>query len=170
MTLFTPRYRGVEVPDSAERWTRSASISPARSFDGQLIEVPLGPGARMMLVDCPALYDRAGIYNEHNVDYPDNPVRFAFLSLAALEWAAHAAGAAVGAARARLAGGPRCRSTRGRARWTRAPLPRLHASTTSRIRASVDKSWVPRLGLRWDDFTLDGLRVLGSPELPQGGR
>ena len=36
-------------------------------------EVPLGPNARAMLVDCPPLYDRAGIYAESTVGLPDNP-------------------------------------------------------------------------------------------------
>src|SRR6185437_15428697 len=34
--------------------------------------------------DCPPLYDRAGLYGEAGVDYPDNPTRFAVLARAAL--------------------------------------------------------------------------------------
>ena len=37
-----------------------------------------------MFVDCPALYDRPGIYNEFNVDYRDNHIRFALLNQAAI--------------------------------------------------------------------------------------
>lgn len=37
------------------------------------------------LVDCPPLYDREGYYGDSDGDYPDNAVRFAVLSRAALE-------------------------------------------------------------------------------------
>lgn len=36
------------------------------------------------LVDCPALFDREGLYGEAGKDYPDNHIRFAVLSRAAL--------------------------------------------------------------------------------------
>jgi len=41
-------------------------------------------GVRYYFVDCPRLYDRAGIYGEGGVDYPDNHIRFGLLNLAAL--------------------------------------------------------------------------------------
>ena len=37
-----------------------------------------------MFVDCPPLYDRAGIYGDGAVDYPDNHLRFALLNQAAI--------------------------------------------------------------------------------------
>ena len=46
-------------------------------------------GVRYFFVDCPPLYDRAGIYNEAGVDYPDNHIRFAALSQAAIGVARH---------------------------------------------------------------------------------
>ena len=85
VTLFTPRYRG--VPPGQHRGNVRALVG-GQWYEAELQEVPLGPGARAMLVDCAALYDRAGIYSEHRWDYPDNATRFAFLSIAALEWAA----------------------------------------------------------------------------------
>ncbi len=36
------------------------------------------------LVDCPSLFDRDGVYTDKEVDFPDNHVRFAMLSRAAL--------------------------------------------------------------------------------------
>jgi starch synthase len=88
VTIVTPRYRGVEggEPRGAVR-----AYVGGRWFEARLLVVPLGPGVRAILVDCPALYDRAGIYAESNTDYADNPIRFAFLSMAALEWAARQA-------------------------------------------------------------------------------
>ncbi len=41
-------------------------------------------GVRFYLLDCPPLYDRDGLYGEDNVDYPDNAIRFAALSIGAL--------------------------------------------------------------------------------------
>jgi starch synthase len=63
--------------------------------------IPIGPGYRVDIlgttdhnvtyyfVQCPALYDRDGIYGAAGVDFPDNHLRFAVLSLAALGVARH---------------------------------------------------------------------------------
>ena len=75
VTVFTPRYRGVEGGTGTP--LRIRGFVSERWFEAHLHEVPIGPGARVMLVDCPPLYDRAGIYNENGVDYADNPTRFA---------------------------------------------------------------------------------------------
>ncbi len=40
-----------------------------------------------MLLDCPELYDRDGIYYNAQGDFADNAVRYAFLSAAAIDWA-----------------------------------------------------------------------------------
>ena len=41
-------------------------------------------GVSFYFVECPALYDRDGIYGTGAADFPDNPLRFAVLSLAAV--------------------------------------------------------------------------------------
>jgi len=46
-------------------------------------------GASYLLVDCPPLYDRAGIYGPPGADFPDNHVRYAVLARAALTLARH---------------------------------------------------------------------------------
>jgi starch synthase len=46
-------------------------------------------GVAYYFVDCPALYNRDGIYGAGPVDFPDNHLRFAVLSLAALGVARH---------------------------------------------------------------------------------
>ena len=46
-------------------------------------------GVRFYFVDCPALYDRDGIYADHKGDFGDNHYRFAVLCLAALGVARH---------------------------------------------------------------------------------
>lgn len=42
-------------------------------------------GVPFLLVDCPELYDRPGLYGDGGADYPDNAVRFAVLARAGLE-------------------------------------------------------------------------------------
>ena len=47
---------------------------------------------RTIFVDHPAFFDRDHLYGPESGDYPDSPARFAFLSRAALEWAATSPG------------------------------------------------------------------------------
>ena len=81
-----------------------AVVLPAyrdNTYPGEIREVwrnlgiPLGPGyivdiyqavhnrVPYYFVHCPPLFDRAGIYNAQGVDFPDNHMRFAVLSMAA---------------------------------------------------------------------------------------
>jgi starch synthase len=160
VTLVTPRYRGVtagQVAGGVRAYVAN------RWFAADLYEVVLSESTRVMLVDCPPLYDRPGIYAEQNTDYPDNALRFAFLSIAALEWA-----------RTR----PQPFSIFHTHDWQTGLLPvysrRLGDSASSELRRDVsrtpsvftihnlafqgafDKSWVRRLGLSWDDFVVEG--------------
>lgn len=168
VTVVTPRYRGVDGGKS--KVTVSVGLA-GRAIHGDLIEMPLAGGVRAVLVDCPALYDRSGIYGEGGTDYPDNPVRFAFLVGAALRWAslrpeppqivhghdwqAGLLGPYVRAAvRAELFGHRRARG--GQA----ASMPDRPGTVFTihnlAYQGLFDKSWTPQLGLSWDDFTLDG--------------
>ncbi len=57
VTLITPRYRGIEAGAVVDQ----ARVHMAGSwFELGLSEQPLGPGARVLFLDCPPLYDRAG--------------------------------------------------------------------------------------------------------------
>jgi starch synthase len=160
VTLVTPRYRGIEV---GEKQSSVRAYTANRWFDADLYEVPLGENARAMLVDCPALYDRASLYAENNVDYVDNALRFAFLSIAALEFAAsepepfsvlHAhdwqAGLLPVYAR-RL--GPESPQVD---RPVLARVPCVFTIHNVAFQGAFDKSWVPLLGLGWEDFTVNG--------------
>ena len=83
--LVTPLYRGVRQ--------RFPGIRPAEwRFDLDIagVHVPgefwrLDPEPRLTVwfVDQPAFFDRPGLYNERQQDYPDNSARFAFFSRAA---------------------------------------------------------------------------------------
>ena len=146
VTLITPRYRGVD--GGVKSPVRIRGFVAERWFEAQLHEVPIGPGARALLVDCPPLFDRAGIYNESGVDYPDNPTRFAFLSIAALEWAAmQPAAPSIFHAHDWQAG---LLPAYGRA------IPSVFTIHNLAYQGVFDKLWVPRLGLNWQDFTVAG--------------
>jgi starch synthase len=86
VNLVAPRHRGA----AAEAAVTERRLIPAggRAVEAGFVELPLGERSRVVLVDRPDLFDRDGLYGVGSTDYPDNPRRFAFLVLAALEWAA----------------------------------------------------------------------------------
>ncbi len=152
VTLVTPRYGGIDAGTYRES---ISAVVGGYQFEAGLFAQPLGPGATALLVDVPSLYHREGLYNAHNVDFADNGLRFAFLSVAALEWAArqpvgpsvvHAhdwqAGLAPVYLRTHFAQHP----TLGNA----ASVFTIHNLAYQGI---FDKAWVPRLGLGWELFT-----------------
>jgi glycogen synthase len=65
VTLVLPKYRGVSAGALVE--TFPVSIG-GFTRDVGFYEAPLGDGARAILLECPELYDRAGIYGVWNVD------------------------------------------------------------------------------------------------------
>ncbi|MGH9313278.1 MAG: glycogen synthase GlgA [Vicinamibacterales bacterium] len=82
VTLVLPRYRGI---DSGSPIDQQRIWIAGRPFDVGYFEHPLAERARAIFVDVPELYDRPGLYNAGGPDYPDNAIRFALLSRAALE-------------------------------------------------------------------------------------
>ncbi len=157
VTVLTPRYRG--AADGPVVGTGTVEVA-GYPFRARLLEHVIGPGARVLLLDCPELYDREGIYYEAGGDYADNPIRFAFLSAAAIDFAAQQTapfdvihthdwqgGLAPIYAR-RLA-----EATSGRVGGHPGTVLTIHNLAYQGI---FDKSWVPRLGLDWQDFTLNG--------------
>ena len=85
VTVVLPRYRNSAGDDRASR--RTDLVLGPRTFDVGYVEQSLPDGVRMVLVDAPALFDRPGLYGIDGQDYPDNALRFAVLSRAALEFA-----------------------------------------------------------------------------------
>jgi starch synthase len=147
VTVITPRYRGV-TDGPVAGWV-SLEVA-AHRFRARLMEVPIGRGSRALLLDCPELYDRDGIYYNAQGDFADNAVRYAFLSAAAIDWAsqqsppfdiihAHDWQGGLAPVYARPLG-------------ARTVLT-IHNLAYQGI---FDKSWVTRLGLRWEDFSING--------------
>jgi starch synthase len=148
VTLITPRYRGMAAGTPLDQGrVHVGGVWWPVSFG----EAVLGPGARVLFLDCPPLYDRPGIYNEDGADYLDNAVRFAVLGGAAVDWIArqsaphhivHAHDWQAGLAPLYLR-----RATDPGTVFT------IHNLAYQGI---MDKAWVPRLGLSWADFTIAG--------------
>ena len=148
VTLVTPRYRGMEAGVIVDRSV--VEVAAAR-FDVAFGERSLGPGARVLFLDCPPLFDRAGVYNEDGTDYGDNAVRFGLLTAAAVDWQsrqpdphhivhAHDWQAGLASVYLRRPGDP-------------GTILTIHNLAYQGV---VDKAWVPLLGLSWADFTVNG--------------
>jgi starch synthase len=80
--VVIPRYGAIDLKGCRRVWENApVFLGPAR-FD---IVIYLAPEEfPLYLVDCPPLFDRGGIYGEAGLDYPDNHIRFAVFSRAAL--------------------------------------------------------------------------------------
>jgi starch synthase len=85
VSVVLPRYRGV-APDAAAAIRIELPLGP-RTFSVGFVEQSLDDGVRAVLVDVPELFDRPGLYGVGGHDFPDNALRFAVLSRAALEYA-----------------------------------------------------------------------------------
>lgn len=168
VTVVTPRYRGIDV---GQRRSPVPVRVGAFSFEVGLFEAEFEPRARVLFADCPPLFAREGIYNEHNVDYADNALRFAVLTLAALERAAtqptapslvHAHDWQTGLApvylQSRYADHPTLRG-----------IPTVFTIHNIAYQGIFDKEWVPRLELGWERFTVDGFEFWDRLSLLKAG-
>jgi starch synthase len=84
VTLVLPRYRTVTVEGSERLQTRlrfGDRLQPVT-----LHEQRLSDRVTVVFVDVPELFDREGLYGNADGDYPDNALRFAVFSRAALEY------------------------------------------------------------------------------------
>ena len=89
--VVTPLYRGIRARHPQIRradWRFDVPLGSGLAH-GEFWRLDPEPGLTLWFVDQPAFFDRAGIYNERNVDYPDNAVRFAFFAKAAVLLARH---------------------------------------------------------------------------------
>src|SRR5579872_1624163 len=84
VAVVLPRYRIAETREAVRIWNEMPLQIGPHHFVAAIDEIRR-EGVRYLFVDCPPLYDRAGIYNENNRDYLDNHIRFALLNRAAIE-------------------------------------------------------------------------------------
>jgi len=85
LEVVLPRYR-MTKPGEPESIMQSLTLPLGDGFKFASIQnAGAADNVQTYLVECPAFFDRAGLYQEKGEDYPDNAQRFAGFSLAALE-------------------------------------------------------------------------------------
>ena len=84
VTLVLPRYRIVSV-EHTERLDAQIALG-SRVLNVGFLETRLSERVTLVLVDVPELFDREGIYGSGAGDFPDNAIRYAVFSRAALEY------------------------------------------------------------------------------------
>ena len=163
--VVIPRYRGITAGDPIGRVTVPLG---GRIADADVHAV-VDAGVRTVLVGHAGYFDRDHIYGAAGHDYPDNPERFAFLSRAALEWAAssgerydaiHAHDWQAGLVPVFLRGltAPALRG-----------VPTVFTIHNLAYQGLCDASWLPRLGLGSELMSVNGLEFWNQVSLLKGG-
>ncbi len=167
VTLVLPRYRGVDGGAVVERFPVTVG---GYTRDATFHELPLADHARVVLVECGELYDRAALYGENSVDYDDNALRFAFLARAALELAGRRGGSSVVHAHDWQAGlVPVYLKTLYAAHPILGGVPSVFTIHNLAYQGLFDGGWLPRLDLGWEQFTVDRLEYWGRLSFLKGG-
>jgi starch synthase len=88
VAVVIPGYREVKFPGAVREVSRNLHISLGRGYKVDLYEA-VEREVPFHFVDCPELFDRDGLYGSGGADFPDNHIRFAVFSMAALNVARH---------------------------------------------------------------------------------
>jgi len=164
--VVIPRYRGITAgkPVGAVTVSLSGQVADARIWMADTGRV------RTIFVDHPPYFDRDHLYGTSGQDYPDNPERFAFLAIAALEWAAstsdridvvHGHDWQAGLAPVML--------RNGHAPPKLAHTPAVFTIHNLAYQGVFDASWLPRLGFGWNLMRIDALEYWGRISYLKGG-
>jgi starch synthase len=168
VTLAVPRYRGVTAGTLVD--TFPVTIG-GYTRDIGFYEADLPGGARVLLVDCPSLFDRDSLYGTDSTEYPDNPRRFAMLVRAALEYVArrgvrptvvHAHDWQAGLAPVYL-------KTMYASHPVLGGTPAVFTIHNLAYQGVWEADWLPRLDLGWEHFTMGRLEYWGRISLLKGG-
>jgi len=163
--VVIPRYRAVAAGEliGRVRVPLGAQVATAAVY------AVADAGVRTLFVDHAGYFDRDYLYGAVGHDYPDNPERFAFLSRAALEWAASS--------------GERYDAIHAHD-WQAGLVPVLLRELTAPALRGVptvftihnlayqgifDASWLPRLGLGWELMHVNALEYWNRISLLKGG-
>jgi len=164
--VVMPRYRGIEAEP-----TGRVTVTLGGMVVDAAILAATREGVRTVFVDHPDYFDRDYLYGASGHDYPDNPERFAFLTLAALTWAfesavrydvAHAHDWQTGLLPVQLTQLFRMRRVSRR-------IPCVFTIHNLAYQGVFTPDWLPRLDLGWELFTLDRLEYWGGISFLKGG-
>jgi starch synthase len=164
--VVIPRYRGVTAgePVGAVTVRLGGQVADARIWMAATGRV------RTIFIDHPPYFDRDYLYGTAGQDYPDNPERFAFLAIAALEWAAstsdrvdivHGHDWQAGLAPVML--------RNGYAPAKLAHTPAVFTIHNLAYQGVFDASWLPRLGFGWNLMRIEALEYWGRISYLKGG-
>lgn len=169
VTVVVPWYRTAGVTDTPDR---TASIDMGgHTYEATFAARHDASGARFVFVGHPAFFDRDGLYGLGSHDYEDNPRRFAFLCLAALEFM-RAEGQAVDVVHAHdWQGGlaPVYLRTRYRDDEVLGGAATIFTVHNVSFKGLCSSEWLPQLGLDPSLFSVDALEYWLHVSLLKGG-
>jgi starch synthase len=167
-TVVLPRYRGLDAGEIADEFSLTVGGYAAQVT---LHRVKLAERAHAILVDVPDLYDRDGIYGSDNIDFWDNPRRFAVLARAALEHAARSgppptivhghdwhAGLVPVYLKTHYASDPALGA-----------VPTVFTIHNLAFQGNFAADWLPRLDFGWDMLSVDRMEFWGQMSFLKGG-
>lgn len=170
VTIVMPRYAAFDESGllMARRLTPLRITLGETTYEVTIYDGRLSSQVDLALIDVPSLFDRPGVYGERGEDYPDNPLRFAVLSRAAAELA-----------RQRFGDGSPFDIVHAND-WPTALVPKylkdLGVATPVVLtihnvahQGVFPKDVLPKLGLGWEDFTVNGIEFYGSINLLKQG-
>jgi starch synthase len=178
VTVVLPRFPALEAEGLllARRLTPLRFVLGERPFEATILDGRLASQVDLVVVDVPGLFDRAGVYGERGEDYADNAVRYSCFSRCAAEIVAQRT----------EAGRPpdivHCNDwasalvpTYLRERLSVVPaqppgVPRTVLTIHNVVYQGVfQKDELPKIGLGWDAFRVDGIEFYGGINLLKQG-
>ena len=168
VTVALPRYRGVAAGTVVDTFPITIG---AFTYDVSFHRAPMADGAHALLIDCPALFDRDGLYHVDNIDFPDNARRFAMLARAALEFVARQGTPpdVVHAHDWQAGLGPVYLRTLYATHSRLGGIPSVFTIHNLAYQGLFEPDWLPRLDLRWSLFTVEQLEFWGRISFLKGG-
>ena len=168
VTVVVPRYRGSACGERGD--DIPVTVGDVHS-DVRLWESQQAPGVRVIFVDVPDLFDRDGLYGIGSQDFADNPLRFAVLCRAALEYVVRS-GLPVGVVHAHDWQGALTLAYL-RERYAAHPVLRRAGRVLTihnlAYQGLVDRAWLPKLDLPWHLFTPEWVEFWGRLSLLKTG-
>ena len=167
VTVTLPRYR--EAAGAGDRLDRREIVLDGQRYEVTRFETHVDPQVRVVLVDCPELYDRDGLYGADGRDHPDNAVRFAVLARAGLDEAADGARPAILHAHDWQAGLAPVYARTERLNPVLAPMPTVFTIHNLAYQGLFPRETLATIGLNEDRIGPESLAHRGRVSFLKGG-
>ena len=168
VTVVLPRYRGTAAGILVDHLSLTVG---GHQSDIDVYEAPMGDGARALLLEAPALYDRDSLYASRGVDYTDNARRFGVLARAALELGAKApvAPSVVHAHDWQAGLAPVYLKTLFASHPVLGGTPSVFTIHNMAYQGLFEPDWLPRLDLPWSLLSMEAMEFWGRISFLKGG-